>query len=473
MNDTIGQYYAGCFGIRVNLDVLGKFDNGNDVFGKFMQTIVDVPGEAHLQMIQGMPSEAHQYLCIKLFTLFVHEGRHWVDLISTPFGHFIHMQILSYYVNGYSIYEELTNYETLYAPLNNQKNVFDERVVSVVEANYQLLNQIDHVFSHTITIEGKEISSVDILEALAILQQEIFIGTHLDKACVEIFKRNIKDEGEYYFLLTFLRDILNLEDLDIYQFLYLSLFGYKNRGDLQELDVTPPRLLKLFVERYEKDSKSFKMSVSVTEWCDQLLQQYQGYTSKEAFDLADDATERHKEFIRANVDSMAQAERIKLLVDAYENMVDKGFEIGNAIRSENSKSLDFPFCYYWGKTLPVIYFESLLGLTMPEEKGKYFRAFLGHQYNPENKEKILSSTLFKNRSVIEAYLSQIPNQYGVVNIFNLFTIDIKPEEYFMLIDLYPEMLYIDLMFKGRNVLKSVNMNRLVQKILDKGQLVVV
>ncbi|GEM_PF-5099869 len=433
--NIIGEYHTKSFGIKINIDFLDKFADPEKAGQLFLKAAATTLDQDHIEFIKAQKSQKQKFIAIKLFTVFVHEGRHWIDLASSPFGCYINSQILSAYVNFFSAKDYFQSTPKIICPIKLSDNLDLQEAAPVIAKIYELFDKVDRKLSETTEIEGISWSSTHILEALATLQQELYIKAYLDQDCLEIFQQGVRDEPLYYSLLAYLRTSYRLEDEDIHILLYYSLFGYSSD---KSINISPPYLLKLFL-------KGFNKKKNIVDYCDSCLVDYLHYP---AFALSTLATENSKQHLRAMKESLKQHSiwqgELKILVESVGEIIEMGKSVFQLIEKYPS-AISQPFAYYHKACWPLVYYEARIGFHFPDELGPTLISYIGYSYENIDKEKILQETPFHERAYLETYLDQLRN---TGNVSSLFTFTSENKSYFRLQTIYLDMVYFNLLFNG-------------------------
>ena len=465
MNKIFAEYNPFWFGIDVRLDILDEFEVPTKAFWLFLESSSTGPGPKHLEYIHAQSTEELKYLAINLFSLFSHEHRHWIDMISTPFGIYVQAQTFSFHVNSLSCFETFVAPATIYAPLDKNSNDEFEGILPAVRKNYVLIDKIEDWMAKTIEIGGKGISAIHILESLAILQQQEYIAHFFDLDCLDIFKQNSRKLEVYGFLLDFLTTSLHFNEKAAFRLLYFSLFGCKGTIGNDKLDVSPPALLALFLAKTSPED-------DIDKRCAEILIDYQGFPPFASLFLSRQKINQHISIVEEQLRSAkVLTVEFQILLSSLQSISDIGNDIFELVQSDSEIKFQHLLIGYAKITWPLIYYQTL-GLHLSDnfpDLNEVVKIYYSYIFDNSNRDEIFANTPIELKSVVDTLLSQIPEDYdGKFTVLNFFSLISKGDEtpgtkdidripqYFKVMDIFEKLLYFDVLFRGKKSLEYYN-----------------
>ncbi len=283
------------FGVWISLDKVFDLPNFEEARILFMKTLVQAPTQEHVDFVHSLSSNQDKYLALTLFTVFQHEWRHWYDFTSTPFGMFRLAQLAAFYARMARAYNELSHLPHLYTPLTRwfHKSHIVQRlhpdIGTLPPLTHQMLSQTLPILASSnrelyfrSTIHGISISTSQILESLAMLQQEKAIAETFGMDAVYLVRTTIKhmDSGPSYYApidllnqLGYTRPTLQTRILETTLFSNYGVFGLNSPR-------FPSEILKELLEELD-GTQEFHA-------CMEKLDQYKiiTFSPKEAFELS-------------------------------------------------------------------------------------------------------------------------------------------------------------------------------------------
>ena len=289
-----GGFDPNTLGVWISLDKVFDLPDIENAKMLFIRTLVEPPGDDHREYIRSLSSDEERYSAYTAFTIFYHEWQHWYDAISTPFGLYRTGQLAAFYATIASAYDELAELPLVYSPLIRWL-----RSPTIVKAIHPSLGELPpitaKVLDHalivlkkaekdllaTATIQGKTISTIQILESLAMLRQEQAIEDAFGFDAAKLVRNSIKTNkgGECYYAPIDLIQNKSIEDRST-QARVLESTLFANYGAFgSQCPISPPMILNMILDKLSEKTRKGDLI--------NILYNYKvlSFTRREAFEM--------------------------------------------------------------------------------------------------------------------------------------------------------------------------------------------
>lgn len=260
-----GLFDLSTWGLWVNVNKLESYEDFPEINRLMMLSQVAMPGPQHVTYVNSIQDSEKKKLVLGAFSLYVHESRHWHDFTSTPFGLYYCIQTFSCHTGLLLEVDHLIQKGAVYVPLrewHENKEIIrtlDNELSELSPGVVQLINlqeKLQRILHEPLPVSnGIMLSSMQILEGLAILHQEAAVERSFGRDNMLLFRNGVRSSpaGKWYYAAIDLID--ENHDFSVEQkslILYLSLFGCP-LPQYRELQTSPPQFLAAFLERLHKN----------------------------------------------------------------------------------------------------------------------------------------------------------------------------------------------------------------------------
>jgi hypothetical protein len=252
------------FGVWISLDKVFDLPDSHNAAFLFLRTLVAPPTDDHREYVKSLSSDEDRFVAYTAFTVFQHEWRHWYDATSTPFGLYRTGQLAAFFSTMAGAYDELMGIATVYSPLvrwlrsptlvntiHPNIGTLSTFTASSLDRALMVLKKADKDLRATETIQGREISTIQILESLAMLMQEQAIEDAFGFEAARLVRNSIKARkgGASYYAPIELVENKGIKGRDRQtQVLESALFA--NYGAFgSRCPITPPEILRELLDR--------------------------------------------------------------------------------------------------------------------------------------------------------------------------------------------------------------------------------
>ncbi len=286
------------FGVWISEDKIYDFSDPYGIDPLFLRSLVEPPQDDHAAFLGHLGTSAERVSAITAFSVYAHEWRHWYDSTSTPWGLYRYGQLAAFYATLVSIEDELNELDRIFVPMAKWRRSPDivnaayglrplpPPVTTVMDAALGVLAKAEHSLLAAETVAGRRVSTSQILEGLAMLQQELLVDQHFGSDAAAELRVSVKNTAggqAYYDAVEAVEHAFGGSRETTIAVLEGTLFGdYGVLGSA--LSPTPPLLLNAFlsakVDAEDKDPDDL---------LDDVLRDHQGFKRPAAFDHAYEA----------------------------------------------------------------------------------------------------------------------------------------------------------------------------------------
>jgi hypothetical protein len=296
----LGSYDPILFGTLCNVDSVTRHPEYQRFMTLGMAAFMEPPGDRHKRFVDAQKSTDDKVLALSLFTLFVHENRHFWDSITTCSGlHLAHAALNLQYefitrciqlMSRGSVYfpfsewvrdrTKLERISPALATIPPEASAFAARAERFLQER-QKWNSGDRDLS------GSP-SSTQIIEALALLVQGEAVRRYFEDDAWALFCDAVRagETGRWYLgAIDYLHNRLPELDVDGQGLLLeMALYG---RVELLAQEGSPAAILPYLVEQLEKTRPSFPASFAeLFALCDGYLSLLQGVGPAQSYGYA-------------------------------------------------------------------------------------------------------------------------------------------------------------------------------------------
>jgi hypothetical protein len=369
------------FAVWISLDKVFDLPDSHNAAFLFIRTLVAPASDDHREYVRSLSSDEDRFIAYTAFTAFQHEWRHWYDATSTPFGLYRTGQLAASFSMMAGAYDELAGLATVYSPL--VRWLRSPTIVNAVYPNIGklppltaklldralvVLKKADKDLRATATIQGRGISTTQILEGLAMLSQEQAIEDAFGVEAARLVRNSItaKKGGASYYAPIDLVENKGIEDRNMQtQVLESALFA--NYGAFgSQCPITPPEILRELLDRLRNESRN-------TDLAD-ILESFRilSFTRREAFEMSYATMYKTMEQIRSTAarlpDQSSHAARVLAALGAG---LPSAFMMGGAARFSGELKEELPGTSHVSKASPYDFYPLLVvegypGLVTPD-----------------------------------------------------------------------------------------------------------
>lgn len=442
------------FGVWISEDKVHDFRDPVEIDRLYLLAMAAAPTDEHKEFVDACATTEERVLAVTAFTAYVHEWRHWYDLTSTPFGMVRLGQLAAFYGTLVSLEPVVDNLRTVFVPLERWARLPDlinvgfgldplpPEATSILTNAMKVLRKAEFARKATRPIGRITISTHQILESLAMLEQEQHVERHFGPAAATELRRSVLDTGPggraYYAPAKLVEGAIGTSDRKrTIAILESTLFvDYGVLGSTTEL--SPPALLEVMLPGLRDHAGE-----DLGTYLDQVIEQCQGFNRSAALDHCYAVAAKTLDQILdagEHPDTTAGARRVRAhlgvcLKDAFmwgsaaRQWSDSAYDLSGDLRQlaknfGGSTSLPMPDPY---SLRPVVLVEGNPGRTAPVADDTFFHTLAGSVGPAWAYASLWTDGAVPNDVGPDALLQQsvvwtpkvdnYPNYFGLLNVF--------------------------------------------------------
>jgi len=474
--NRLGKYDYRNIGIWLNLasyDFHSNQDSVRNIFHLGLFPIDAIENEINkeriLDCIKNSLNDNEVFMVLNAFSTFTHEKRHFIDFHSTPLGMYLTGQQLSLNLATLSVTRILKNYNVTsvkipfvehYSKMLNELSIDDvafNQISNIISHIKKINDKIDTLLFKTST-EG--ITTLNILEGLAIIQQHNIIRDSIGKEYADFFLDQISksNSGKWYMKsIEHIKKIIpGISLYSISLILYNSLFGHINWQNWKSQN--PPKILSGLLEMLSKINSIKDTDIKFKIEKDFNLLVF-GRDASTSFVYSYKSSLNHIKHISEEIDkSSNNSDQESFYLDLYE----KSIEIGKLYYSKFFKNKKYFDSLEFGKdsflSIPV-FIESDVGFVVDPDNAEYYNPII--QY-PMSKSDVINLPYISYAGFERINKYSEDTKFWQIHLAEIgdFFVDDKTKE------LFREMLFSELIVFGTKSFDIVSLASCLESLVN-------